>query len=192
MSVLTGKEIIERNIVQNLIDPSKQVQPVGIDLTVQKIESYRSNGTIDFDNSKRELPRMSDPGKIDNYWLLPKGAYLITFNEIVSVPDNAMGIARARSTLLRLGATVETSVWDPGYKGKSQSMLVVHNPNGIKIYDNAKVIQIVFISLNKSSETLYNGRYQGENLEKNLIVTDKVRDHTKLEIVTTRSGDIAI
>ena len=164
MSILLGKSLLDNKIVEGLIDPSKQVQPVGIDLTVQKIEAYNSKGTIDFDNSKRQLPRLNDSGKIDNNWLLPKGAYLVTFNEVVNVPGNAMGIARARSSLLRMGATVETSVWDPGYVGRSQSMLVVHNPNGIQIYENAKLIQIVFMTTEKTAEVLYTGTYQGEGL----------------------------
>ena len=148
-----------------MVEPTKQIQPVGIDLTVSRIESYRSKGTIDFDNSKRELPRLNEPGQVDNqFWLLVPGAYLITFNEIVKVPSNAMGIARPRSSLLRMGATVETSVWDPGYEGRSQSMLVVHNPNGIKIYQNAKLAQIVFMTLIEKTETLYNGQYQNENI----------------------------
>ena len=75
-----------------------------------------------------------------------------------------MGIARPRSSLLRMGATVETSIWDPGYVGRSQSMLVVHNPNGIQIYENAKLIQIVFMTTEKTAEVLYTGIYNGENL----------------------------
>jgi len=75
-----------------------------------------------------------------------------------------MGIARPRSSLIRMGATVETSVWDPGYTGRSQSMLVVHNPNGIKIYQNARLVQIVFMTLTIKSESLYSGIYQTENL----------------------------
>ena len=166
MSVLLGKSIFDTKIIPELIDPNKQIQPVGIDLTVQKIEAYTSQGSIDFDNSKRILPRLNDTGKIDNYWLLGPGSYLVTFNEVVNVPGNCMGIARPRSSLLRMGATVETSVWDPGYKGRSQSMLVVNNKNGIKIFDNARLIQIVFIQLEKSADVLYTGIYQGENLQK--------------------------
>lgn len=173
MSVLTGKEILENKIVSDLIDPEKQVQPCGIDLTIAKIEMFKGRGSIDFDNSKRMLPRLEEAGKIrqnwqiDNKtesWQLSPGCYLITFNEIVTVPANSMGIARPRSSLLRMGATMETSVWDPGYTGRSQCMLVVHNPQGIQIYPNAKLLQIVFMTLKEKSDVLYSGQYQGENL----------------------------
>jgi len=173
MTILTGQQILEQGIVSELIDPVKQVQPCGVDLTVSKIEMYKGRGTIDFDNSQRSLPRLEEAGKIrqtweiskkSESWQLPTGCYLITFNEVVSVPSDCMGIARPRSSLLRMGATMETSVWDPGYKGRSQCMLVVHNTQGIQIFPNAKLLQIVFMKLNKESEVLYNGAYQGEGL----------------------------
>lgn len=164
MGVLTGKQIIESSIVTELIDPENQVQPCGIDLTVSKIEMYKSEGIIDFDNSKRKLPRLEDSGQFQGAWHLTPGAYLITLNETVSVPTDCMGIARPRSSLLRMGATMNTSVWDPGYSGKSQCMLVVHNPRGIIVHPNAKLLQIVFLKLDKESEKLYIGIYNKEGL----------------------------
>lgn len=164
MSVLTGKEILENKIINGLIEPEKQVQPCGVDLTVSKIEMYKSEGVIDFDNSQRKLPRLEESGTFRGAWHLTPGAYLITLNEIVSVPSDCMGIARPRSSLLRMGATIESSVWDPGYVGKSQCMLVVHNQRGIVVHPNAKLLQIVFLKLDKESEKLYNGVYQREGL----------------------------
>jgi dUTP pyrophosphatase len=164
MTVLIGKQILERNIVNELISVEKQVQPCGIDLTVSKIEMYKSEGVIDFDNSQRKLPRLEESGTFQGAWHLTPGSYLITLNEIVSVPANCMGIARPRSSLLRMGATICSSVWDPGYVGKSQCMLVVHNQRGIVVHPNAKLLQIVFLKLDKESEKLYSGIYQGENL----------------------------
>ncbi|MEI2760841.1 MAG: hypothetical protein V9E95_01185 [Methanothrix soehngenii] len=41
----------------------------------------------------------------------------MTFNEIVNIPGDVAALARARSTLLRCGASLETALWDPGYLG---------------------------------------------------------------------------
>ncbi len=164
MGVLTGQQIINQGIVNELIDAEKQVQPCGIDLTVSKIEMYKSEGVIDFDNSKRKLPRLEEVGTFQGAWHLTPGAYLITLNEIVAVPSNCMGIARPRSSLLRMGATMNTSVWDPGYVGKSQCMLVVHNTRGIIVYPNAKLLQIIFMKLDEKTDKLYDGIYQKEGL----------------------------
>ena len=62
MTVLLGKTIQDHGLVTECIDPEKQVQACGIDLTVSKIESYLSRGCIDFDNSRRELTRLNEPG----------------------------------------------------------------------------------------------------------------------------------
>lgn len=165
MTVLTGSQILSQGIVNELIDPSKQVQPCGVDLTASKIEMYKSEGVIDFDNSQRKLPRLEESGTFQGAWHLTPGAYLITLNEVVSVPPDCMGMARPRSSLLRMGATMQTSVWDPGYSGRSQCMLVVHNPQGIIVHPNAKLLQIVFLKLDKESEKLYSGIYMNEGIK---------------------------
>jgi len=162
--VLTGQEIIKREIITNLINAENQVQPCGVDLTVAKIELYKGFGVIDFDNSHRALPRLEEAGRFNSIWHLGPGAYLVTFNEVVNVPADYMGLARPRSSLLRMGATMNTSVWDPGYEGRSQCMLVVHNTQGIKIHQNAKLLQIIFMPLEQQCEQTYQGVYQGENL----------------------------
>ncbi len=162
--VLTGKEILSQGIVTDLIDPALQEQSCGVDLSVAKIETYMSSGIIDFDNSKRTKPRMSEVSFIDGECDLNPGAYLVSFNEIVSVPLDKVGIALPRSTMLRCGATMETSVWDPGYTGKSQSMMVVYNPQGIRFYKNARIMQIMFMDVGQVAEA-YSGIYNGEGLK---------------------------
>ncbi len=169
--ILTGKQISDQKIVEQMIDPGKQIQPCGIDLTVGKIELLTNRGSIDFDNTGRILPNTlelvdSQFGMwTDGSHCLGQGCYLVTFNEIVNVPKNCMGIARPRSSLLRCGASVETSVWDPGYRGRSQSLLTIHNQCGLMLKKNAKLIQIVFMTLSDDAEQLYNGIYQNENIE---------------------------
>lgn len=62
----------------------------------------------------------------------------------MSIPRDAAAIGRARSSLLRCGATLETALWDPGYRGRSQSLLVVYNPAGLKLKKKARLMQLVF------------------------------------------------
>lgn len=183
--MLTGKQIIENEIVTDLIDAEKQEQPCGIDLTVKKIERYLGLGVIDFDNSMRMLPKLSEvkcerrlllPNSTNTYiegYKLEPGCYLISFNETVNVPDNCVGLARPRSSLLRVGATMNSSLWDSGYKGKSQSMLVVYNPNGIILGKDAKVMQIVFMRMDTETVKTYDGVYQNEGLEKKFVPDEK-------------------
>jgi len=95
---------------------------------------------------------------------LVPGAYSITYNEIIHLPKNVMALATPRSSLLRCGVTVNTAVWDAGYSGRSQSLMVVYNPQGFRLQRNARIVQIVFLQLTKETEG-YQGAYQGENVD---------------------------
>jgi dUTP pyrophosphatase len=88
---------------------------------------------------------------------------MITYNEIVHLPKDIMALGRPRSSLLRCGVSVGTAVWDAGYEGRSQSLLVVHHPQGFRVQKNARIIQLVFLTLTGESAG-YTGVYQGENI----------------------------
>jgi dUTP pyrophosphatase len=75
-----------------------------------------------------------------------------------------MALARPRSSLNRSGVTIHGAVWDAGYHGRSTSLLSVLNPAGFRVQRGARVLQMVFFKLSASTEQLYRGRYQGENL----------------------------
>jgi dUTP pyrophosphatase len=165
MTVLTGGEA--QALVESMIDPKTQTQMCGMELTLQKIERFASSGAVAFDNSERVLPR-TEPMDFDSTgWIdLAAGSYLVTFNEIVSIPSDVAALARTRSTLLRCGASLQTALWDPGYRGRSQSLLVVNNPHGLRLKKNARLMQLVFLRLGKEAEKVYSGMYQGENIQK--------------------------
>jgi len=120
---------------------------------------------MDFSNMERRIASTSplQPDG-DGWYELPRGCYVIVYNEVVRMPLGLAAIARPRSTLLRSGATVETAVWDPGYRGRSSSLLVVHNPHGLRLRRNARVAQLVFLSVEEVEEG-YGGVYQRERME---------------------------
>jgi len=80
------------------------------------------------------------------------------------LPNNVMALARPRSSLLRCGVTVDTAVWDAGYSGRSQSLMVVYHPQGFRLQKNARIVQMIFFSLTGETEG-YSGSYQGENID---------------------------
>ena len=163
MTILTGSEA--RILVESMIDSKMQTQMCGIELTLQNIEVFQSSGSVAFENIERKLPETEKIDFDETGWAaLKAGAYLVTFNEIVNIPRDVAALARARSSLLRCGATLETALWDPGYRGRSQSLLVVYNPYGLRLKKNARLMQLVFLRLEKDAEKLYDGKYQGENI----------------------------
>jgi len=165
--ILTKDEIIELlrkrpPLVENMIDPNIQIQPAGIDLTVREICSFNSYGKIDFTNNERLIPKYSViPFNEEGWAFLKQGAYLIKYNEIINMPLNLIAIGKPRSSLLRMGAFIVTAIWDPGYRGRSVSLLLVNNPSGIYVKKNARVLQLIFIKLSKITSS-YRGIYQNE------------------------------
>lgn len=162
--ILTKDEIERLAIVSNLIGPS-QLQPAGVDLTVREVFALEGEGALDFDNSERRLSETRRLEFDSKGWLhLPKGAYKITYNEVVKIPDDVLALAFPRSSLTRCGASVLCAVWDPGYHGRSESLLVVYNERGIRLKKNARVVQMIFLRLTNHAPETYKGRYHGENL----------------------------
>ncbi len=161
------KELMKKEppVVSGYIDLEAQLQPSGFDLTLREVNAFSSAGKITCDNASR---RISELGAMEfdsgNQLYLAPGAYLLTYNEIVSLPLNLMALALPRSSLLRSGVTVNTAVWDPGYTGRAQSMLTVLNPSGFSVERNARVVQLVFLLVEGQTDG-YRGAYQRENMD---------------------------
>ncbi len=170
MSVLSEHDIRhlikqEPPLVEGWVSLDEQVQANGFEITLRDVSTYLSAGQIALTNKDRALSQLSPPMSFDEkgFIVLNKGVYLITYNEIVHLPKNIMAFGRPRSSLLRCGVGVGMAVWDAGYNGRSQSMLVVHNPQGFRVQQNARVAQLVFLEMTGDSEG-YKGIYQGENI----------------------------
>ena len=158
------KLIEEENLVTEYIDLDSQLQPSGFDLSMEHIEEYLGGGAVDFSTKERVIAETKtiEYGE-DNWVSLEKGVSKIVYNEVVKMPLNVAAIARTRSTLLRNGAEVGTAVWDPGYEGRSSSMLTVHNANGLRLKKDARVAQLIFFETG-DVEKGYNGIYQKERM----------------------------
>ena len=151
-------------LIEDYIKLGDQLQPNGFDLTLREVASPRSGGRIAVINAERIVsnlqPLVFDK---DGYINLAPGCYMITYNEIVNLPRNLMALGAPRSSLLRCGVTVHMAVWDAGYSGRSQSLLVVFNPAGFRVQRSARVAQLVFMELANETEG-YSGAYQSENI----------------------------
>jgi dUTP pyrophosphatase len=151
-------------LIENLCDAQQQVQPNGIDLTLKEVALFSSPGSLGPGNEGRALSSTSPLvfnglGRVD----LLSGCYLVTYNEVVNLPKNIKDLAIPRSSLLRCGVSIHNAVWDAGYSGRSQSLLVVYNPQGFRLHRNARIVQMVFFSLSREVAQGYQGAFQGEN-----------------------------
>ncbi len=170
MTAVLSKQDIQRllqqepPLIEDYINLEEQVQPNGIDFTLREVALLQSSGKITVENSQRLVSDLS-PLVFDGLGFidLAPGAYIITYNEIVHLPKNVMALATPRSSLLRCGVTINTAVWDAGYSGRSQSLIVVYNPQGFRLQRNARIAQLVFFQLTRETEG-YQGAYQRENI----------------------------
>ncbi len=160
--IIPKQTLLKLGVVKDYIG-EKQFQPAGVDLTLKEAYYFKTPGRIDFDNKERKISEV-EKIEYEGEWLkLSRGAYKVIFNEYVHIPEDAIAIAMPRSSLLRSGITMETAVWDPGYEGRSEAMLVVNNEHGAELKRNAKIAQLIFIRLEEKANELYNGVYKGEN-----------------------------
>jgi len=160
------KLILEKSLVAGYIDLDTQATPNGFDLTVAGISTFNSTGALDFSNKERVLPdcpeispKKQKPGDKFGWWHLAKGAYKAKTNETVNLPNDLIAIAFPRTSLLRMGAYTHHGVWDAGFNGKGEFILVVENPQGLKLKQNARIAQLVFLPINETDQG-YKGIYQ--------------------------------
>lgn len=169
LSGVLSREQIEQLLNQDpplldgLVDREKQLQPNGVDLTLDTVSGFTGPGTLTLDNANRRLPGTQqysfDP---DAQIYLSPGCYEIRFNETINLPANCMAYTRPRSSLLRSGIALHTAVWDAGYSGRGVALLVVYNTHGFRLEHNARIAQMVFHMLSSEAEEGYQGIYSGE------------------------------
>ena len=159
--IISGLDIVSRQLVRNLRNATHQQQPCGVDLTLRQISQWTSPAIIDFDNTFRRSAKTSilTFHPTNNTITLQPGAYLVDFNETVKIPRNCMGSVFPRSSLWRSGIGVQAGVVDAGYEGAMGALLEVKNPFGVVLHKDAKLAQIIFEQMEKEVEG-YSGVYQ--------------------------------
>lgn len=151
-------------LVSEFADVDDQLQANGFDLTLGSIGAFRTAGSIGPHDDRVLADTTELPFDEHGLVKLAPGPYLVRLNEVVSLPSNVMAIARPRSSLLRSGAAVHNAVWDAGYSGRSQVLVVVYNPHGLELARGARIVQMVFMTLDTATDSPYAGLFQHEAL----------------------------
>jgi dUTP pyrophosphatase len=155
----------DRPLITDYLSLDEQLQPNGFDLSIAQISELAGRGVLGSSNAERTLPDTRPLPFDESGWLnLPPGPFQVLFNEIVDLPNDLMALGRPRSSLCRCGATLGTAVWDAGYRGRSTALLVIENRDGLRIARDARLMQLVFLTLNAPTTLGYDGAYQGENI----------------------------
>ncbi|ELZ58002.1 deoxyuridine 5'-triphosphate nucleotidohydrolase [Halorubrum hochstenium] len=151
--------------VADHVDPltDEQIQPNGVDLTVETVLEQREPGRISRDGKTvgdRRPVRADTTGEDVEYVSLSPGGYVLQYAETISIPPGYVGFIYPRSSLMRNSCMLDTAVWDAGYTGKGEGLLEVHHD--VELERGARVAQLVLAEADH--EETYDGSYQGERL----------------------------
>ncbi|HLZ29642.1 MAG TPA: deoxyuridine 5'-triphosphate nucleotidohydrolase [Chloroflexota bacterium] len=163
--MLAGDEIRRRQIVglPSAAAEAAHVQPNGVDLSLEAIWRFADAGALGRSTDDRRLPQRDALEFDADGWVeLGTGAYGIRYAEWVALPLECGGLCFPRSSLLRMGLHVPTAVWDAGYAGRAEGLLVVATPHGARLQRGARIVQLVLFRLTEPASAGYTGAYQHE------------------------------
>lgn len=146
--------------IESLIQgtPGKKAQ-VGIDLTVCGIKQV-VGGSLYKDQTQLnpyiELAETNVEGKM-GWRLLPGHTYSVTFDQGVELTTTTMGWIIHRSSLLRMGWTCFSGIYDPCFKVDQMGAVIAGNTS-IFIEKGARIAQLVLSQCTEADA--YAGQWQ--------------------------------
>ena len=165
--ILNAEQIVEKGLLKLEFTKGKPAQ-VGYDLSLKEVNKIgfpeHTAGKIGkVLKDKTELTTYIPQALISlegtKGWLLYPGVYDITFHEGCNIPSNYVGLIRQRSSMLRNGTVLHSSVFDPGFKTDFMGTVMAVNEI-IFIEAGARVAQIYFHECEPvSNDNLYNGQW---------------------------------
>lgn len=165
---LTGKQIVERGILQNVC--VNGIQQQGIDVRVIDIERVDACDNLCgfIPATGKTLTPVVTPINLQTsydstFWELKPGYYEVTFEEGCKIPADCAMYFKTRSSLVRCGAEIRSGQFDGGFETDHMgAFLKVELP--IKIEKGARVAQaIINETYPVEQEYLYDGQWQRDN-----------------------------
>lgn len=134
--------------LDSLVHLDTQRAPSGIDLTVDTVYRTTGHGQLDFGGSEFQAaprerldPVLDDPEDDYGWWTLEKGAYLIQYNESLTLEDGQQAVVSPLERTLHAGAHHGTFVLDGG-RDPLETLLVVSRM-GCRLKENCRVSRLV-------------------------------------------------
>ncbi len=166
--MLTGKEIIERGIVIGPLEKDNEQQH-SVDLNVIGISKLLGGGYIPVEGkTQMGETKYIDPDMIDGNknmgWKLEPGSYDLKFAQGCKVPNDKRLRIVHRSSLLRNGGKICSSLYDAGFETDHMGTVVIISVP-ISIECGAR-IATAYTEESNVVENLYNGQWQKDQQRK--------------------------
>lgn len=151
--------------IHRVENPETDFQPNAVDLRLEKVFKLADDGSVFvLDGDKKvHTNRIEVLPNAEGFFELPQGYYGIEYRNGISVAPNEAGWCIPRSTLIRNGVVIYSSLYDSGYGfgveggNKMIGSMQVCNPNGVKIRYGERVAQ--YLCVGAQTAHLYNGSY---------------------------------
>jgi len=167
--MLNAKEILEEKLI--VLDNAKgKPAQVGYDLSIKSIKKLTGDGQVLKNKTivnKLDTISMTEAMDLEgvevNGWWLEPGTYDVTCNEGCNIHANRTAMVRQRSSLLRNGAIIASSIFDPGFYTDNIGTVMVVNER-IFIEKDARIAQMYFHENNEGE--LYDEQFQNDKQRK--------------------------
>lgn len=162
MTVLAEKEL--KKIYKDKFD-DEQFTPNGIDLRLHKLylPENISRGVFGITKGEKLIPQLIEIPPLDGAFVLNPGRkYFINCGHM-DIPVDCVQFYYLRSTLMRAGLELYSSVGDAGYSGDLIFAVKVDGVASIVIEQNERIVQAVTHYL-KSKTKGYDGDYQNNKI----------------------------
>lgn len=145
-TMLTAEALAHQ--LEGLIHLDTQRAPNGVDLTVDSVSRTEGAGHLDFGGSEFQTAARAELDPVfdapdDDYawWTLEQGAYLIRYNESLTLEDGQQAVISPLERTLRAGAHHGTCVLDQGHD--PLEMLLVVTRMGCRLKENCRLSRLV-------------------------------------------------
>jgi deoxycytidine triphosphate deaminase len=137
--------------IDGLVHLDTQRAPNGLDLTVDRVYRTTGHGRLDFGGSEVQAaprepltPVLDDPGDDYRWWTLEKGAYIIEYNESLTLGEGQQARISPLERTLLAGAHHGTFVLDDGHD-PLETLLVVTRM-GCRLKENCRLSRLVVLA----------------------------------------------
>jgi deoxycytidine triphosphate deaminase len=155
MELLPGKRAAER--VEGVLNAKYQVHGYWVDLTIRSISGVDSTGRLDFGGGEyvpagrvRITPHPQRSADTYQWWDLPRGCYLIEFNETLDLAENEIALLEPDPRLLRTGAS-HSPIFLRGRVDPIDTLLEVQAQR-LEVKQNARASRVRIFQLGNVSE----------------------------------------
>lgn len=164
-----GEYIAEHITPQEGELDDEQLQPNGVDLRIDKIYEITNTAILKDKEYDKGVREESEILLKDNFSSLDKNSYMVmknkphivVYDEIIKIPEGHIGYVFPRSRLMRSGGFLTTAMWDQGYEGRGEGLLIPLN--NLVIENDMRIVQFTLFEALRG-EQLYDGDHQKERL----------------------------